>query len=83
MRLACSKIENVDYSKVPGTVRRIRRIRDFAHSEMGTLSGKEYILALILTYVVFTSFVSKGGFPINNVYLYYIMSTSTIIIPAK
>ena len=42
------KDRGAEGSYLPGTVCRILRMRDFAHSDIGALSGNEYMLALIL-----------------------------------
>ena len=50
-----------------GSLFRMRCTRSFAVSVIGTFSGNEYELFLIRLYVVFTSFVSKGGLPMIRV----------------
>lgn len=42
-------------------------IKDFAWLLITTCSGKVYAHIRILLYVVFTSDVSNGGLPVNNV----------------
>jgi hypothetical protein len=55
------------FGLLEGSLFKILVIRSLAASEMGTFSGKEYAFILIRLYVVLTSEVSKGGFPIIKV----------------
>jgi len=52
-----------------GSVCNIFVIKFLTWSDITTWSGKVYAFILILLYVVLTSDVSNGGFPINKVYI--------------